>query len=422
MMSSLLADTQFSGRAGLLSWINKMCSAQYPSVVSLRDGAAYCSVVDATANRVAENCAAFGVPELTIYQKRAKRSSQLLARVSWGTTLATCANQDPSLDSIKERNQCERNMQTLQIMLYECLPPEFSLEIDVPRLACGKLQDHVQLLKRMHIIVGKLLTLFSKQSLELRIRSSSNFGCVEGVRITRAMMLHRKASQKYINDHSPSRLKREDAGIFGDTRGHLSLSTNQKSAPRCGNDNVMPVTPGRYTVLSKGQKGPPNSRGTHSAEGIELRSSLFSTAGSDGCGSLESRCSSTTGMSKPFFTVPQRYCHLLGDLRQEVESYEALVQASQGRHQRGLLAGECGSNDDAQMVERSGISTFHGDAPVVCLESLGTLSGKRDKLWQTLSVIHGTAAHRATELGVGGNGKASAPPLLGDILSALTLQ
>ena len=170
-----------SGRAELLGWINQCCGMYYPAVEALRDGAAYCLVVEACLQRAAAQSKKSGASSTTtILEQRANLASKLLQRVDWEarnfTTVQSAASKDladPSLDSIQLRDACERNFQVLQDVLRRCVPKDHTLEIDSKRLSAGKLQEHVRLLQWMHAFSVKMAKAFPADSVKLEVPSSS---------------------------------------------------------------------------------------------------------------------------------------------------------------------------------------------------------------------------------------------------------
>ncbi|ESL09133.1 hypothetical protein TRSC58_03153 [Trypanosoma rangeli SC58] len=421
------ATAQPSGRADLLLWINSVCTAQYPSVESLRDGVAYCTIVDAAASRVAENCTALRLPEANVAQTRAKRAARLLSRVEWSVTTVTCINQDPSSDTMQERGYCEKNMQTLQLMLRGCVPPEFSLEVDVSRLAAGKLQEHILLLKWMYRFLKKMLSTYSRSALERRANTSENGGYIEGVRLTRAMKLQQKmVREKYGGPDvlgSSAENETNNAGLvtsvgensaapeFTEAKDnnqiiqYASFSTTESGAV----EGIKKTT----DTLSKPQQRHPDETGYYNLH-MSTRSSKLN--GEPGYSDfLSNVCVESLS-----FCVPEEYVAMLEDLRQEVECYEAVVLATHGRHQR-CLTGFKDGRDDSLAEERS---TDEGPLakrmPIISLEQLGLLLEERDKLWQTLEVLQDVLVRNACGEEEGGGSVNSGLPLVRKIMLALS--
>nr|CCD13382.1 unnamed protein product [Trypanosoma congolense IL3000] len=422
VMPVFLTDTQLSGRATLLSWINSVCSTQYPSVVSLRDGVAYCIIVDAASRHVAENCSGLAIPGVAAFRSRSRRSSQLLGRLDWDITQVTCANQDPSLDCLQDRAQCERNLQILQKMLYECLPREFSLEVDVPRLAAGKLQDHVQLLRRMQHNVNRLLTAFSRTTLERRLRSTDGSGCVEGVKMTRAMLLQRRAAQKQLRRPTPRRNDKEDIDTHDHGQRYVEAESGSEVNRKGDCGMRPPVAPSEHVSPAQVSPGSQPSCGIgprmeRASEGYFIQPTSYNGF-------------KTTGGSSVVVKRPRDFSHasrgmfheFLGELVRDIELYETLVLASQGRHQRCLLGCGEGKGEDVGAMEPHIVDVLPKEAPIICLEKLGLLSEKRDKLWQTLSVIQNTIIRFASNMSEEDWDSMSAAPLIKTIKSVLSIQ
>ncbi|RNF22352.1 uncharacterized protein Tco025E_03194 [Trypanosoma conorhini] len=417
---------QPTGRGELLLWINSVCTAQYPSVESLRDGVAYCTIVDAAASRVAENCNALGLPEANVADARAKRASRLLSRLEWSVTATTCTNQDPSSDTLQERGYCEKNMQTLQLMLRGCVPPEFSLEVDVPRLAAGKLQEHIVLLKWMYQFLKKMLSTYSRSALERRANTYEGSGQVEGVRMTRAMKLQQKMVRKkygepdFVASPSENETKhteivnsaREDSTTPKFTEAKDSDQAIQRGPSPAIESGVVEVVKDEIDAFPKPQLRNPDETNKHNLH-LKKRNSQLNTEPTD------SNFSSSVPMTPASFSVPQECFAMLEDLRQEVESYEAVALATHRRHQRSLTGSkndEEGSfADEGSMNEELQLTK----SPILSLEQLGLLLEERDQLWQTLEVLHDVLARNLAGEGEGSGRANPASPLVRKIMLAL---
>ncbi|EKF26896.1 hypothetical protein MOQ_009396 [Trypanosoma cruzi marinkellei] len=425
-MHGTLAAVQPSGRGELLLWINSVCTAQYPSVESLRDGVAYCTIVDAVASRVAENCTALGLPEAKIAQSRAKRASLLLSRVEWGVTTVTCNNQDPSSDTLQERGHCEKNMQTLQIMLRGCVPPEFSLEVEVTRLAAGKLQEHIMLLKWMYHFLKKMLNTYSRSALERRANTSEGTGHVEGVRPTRAMKLQQKmVREKYMEPdfvgpvpNKETNNNEVETSMREDTKTVKEIKTKNKS--QAIKMSSFPTSlPGAVDFLKEGSEALPKFHVEHLDEKSKENRHICGRNSQINIDSNGSHCFSNLDVESSFF-LPQECLAVMEDMRREVESYEAIALAAYRHHQHCLtgsknekesyFTGECSINEELLLKK----------APIMSLEQLGLLLEERDKLCQTLEVLQNVLLRNLTGLlgGIGSNNSAS--PLIKKILLALS--
>ncbi|EAN82972.1 hypothetical protein C3747_21g120 [Trypanosoma cruzi] len=425
-MHGTSAAVQPSGRGELLLWINSVCTAQYPSVESLRDGVAYCTIVDAVTSRVAENCTALGLPEAKIAQSRAKRASLLLSRVEWGVTTVTCINQDPSSDTLQERGHCEKNMQTLQFMLRGCVPQEFSLEVDVTRLAAGKLQEHIMLLKWMYQFLKKMLNTYSRSALERRANTSEGAGHVEGVRPTRAMKLQQKmVREKYMeldfagpvpnNETKNNEVEtsmREDPTFVKDIK-----NKNKSQAIRMGSfptivSGAVDFSEDEGEVLPKFHVEHLDETSKENRHVCNRNSQLnIDSNGSHFFLNLD---------IESLFLLPQECLAVMEDMRREVESYEAITLAAYRHHQHCLT----GSKDEQESYFTGGCSINEElllkKAPIISLEQLGLLLEERDKLWQTLEVLQNVLLRNLTGLIDGIGSTNSASPLIKKILLALS--
>ncbi|KAH9593415.1 hypothetical protein LSM04_004124 [Trypanosoma melophagium] len=416
-----------SGRGELLLWINSVCSAEYPSVESLRDGVAYCTVVDAAVNRVAENCKVFGLQSAHSAQSRARRSSQLLGRLDWDVTLTTCTNQDPSLDSLQERGQCEKNIQILQLMLRSCVPPEFSLEIDITRLASGKLQEHIMLLKWTYQFMTKMLNTYSRTAIERRLSNNGGAGCVEGVRMTRAMKLQQKMVREKYSELNPVELTYEKAKT-NEIRKEIGENYRVISGREIDNvkelarSDSFPTVRNSVASSFENREGMiPESRSLHSGKRkkygngpskqvllLDLKSNDISSFSID-------------DMQFSSFGMPNQYYPILNDLRRDIESYEEFVLTAHRRHQQCLTSSqteeEDWSDDYGFLVEE----LLPKKAPIISLDQLGVLLEERDKLWQTLEVLQDALTHcKFVERKKSGNTITSSP-LMMKIFSVLSI-
>lgn len=184
-----------SGRSELLLWLNSLCSAEYPAVESLRDGAAYCVIIEAAVSRAAQNCVVFEIAEAEDMHARATHAAALLSKLDWTATPLVCEHISPSQDTAATRAVCRRNMDTLQDMLHLAVEPAHRLRVDAERLAQGRLQDHVLFLRWLFHLVHRLLTDYASEALAQREWTAAP-GEVEGVRLTRAVRLLERARRE----------------------------------------------------------------------------------------------------------------------------------------------------------------------------------------------------------------------------------
>lgn len=175
------------GRNELLEWINHLCGAEYPSVESFRDGAAYCTVIEAGASRLGKNFSSAGFPDWNGAVEKAAKAKSYLNQVDWSATAHVYEYADPAQDTAHVRDVCNKNMKVLQKMLGFCVFSEFSIEINPDRLAGGKLQEHVQFLSWLCNFIRKILTYYTRSKIVKR--GSGTTRSVEGVRKNRAMLL-----------------------------------------------------------------------------------------------------------------------------------------------------------------------------------------------------------------------------------------
>ncbi|ORC89184.1 uncharacterized protein TM35_000131880 [Trypanosoma theileri] len=422
-----VTKTHPSGRGELLLWINSVCSAEYPSVESLRDGVAYCTVVDAAVNRVAENCKVLGLQSAHSAQSRARRSSQLLGRLDWDVTLTTCTNQDPSLDSLQERGQCEKNIQILQLMLRSCVPPELSLEIDISRLASGKLQEHIMLLKWTYQFMTKMLNTYSRSALERRVSNNGGTGCVEGVRMTRTMKLQQKMVREKYSELSPLELaseKLKNNEIGKDTGENYKVITGKEKGDvnePVGSDPFLNV---KYSVASSIENREdivPESQSLHSRKMKRYCNDPSKQVLLPDAKSNDICSSSIDYMQFSSLAVPNQYYSILNDLRRDIESYEEFVLAAHRRHQQCLTSSQTEEEDYASDYGFLVEELLPKKAPIISLEQLGVLLEERDKLWQTLEVLHDAIAQCAFVESKENRTTITSSPLMMKILSVLSI-
>jgi hypothetical protein len=149
-----------TGRVELLEWVNQVCGTRYPSIECLRDGLAYMTLVEATVSKTepqlltpvssASSSAKVGLPPLP----RTAAARALIEKADYHVSLSETSSShqsaalDPSLDTIQTKERCEKNFHILQAMLRGCLVDKsHGMEVDVKRLASGKLQEHMRLLQ-----------------------------------------------------------------------------------------------------------------------------------------------------------------------------------------------------------------------------------------------------------------------------------
>jgi hypothetical protein len=148
-----------TGRVELLEWVNQVCGTRYPSIECLRDGLAYMTLVEATVSKtepqllapvLSASSAKAGLPPLP----RTAAARALIEKADYHVSLSETSSShqsaalDPSLDTIQTKERCEKNFHILQAMLRGCLVDKsHGMEVDVKRLASGKLQEHMRLLQ-----------------------------------------------------------------------------------------------------------------------------------------------------------------------------------------------------------------------------------------------------------------------------------
>lgn len=218
------------GRSELLAWINTLCSAQYPTVESLRDGAGYCTIIEAAASRLSKNCAAAGFPDYHDAASKAAEAKILLAKVDWTATSHTYDVLDPAMDPGAIRQVCVKNMNLLQKMLFRCMFPEFSQKIEATRLAEGKRQEHLQFLHWLCSFIRKVLTQYTKSELGKKF-SPDDEHAVEGVKMNRTVILRKRQHRATSRSASLSHARAESSHPSPRNASQTTTRTRSLSSP-----------------------------------------------------------------------------------------------------------------------------------------------------------------------------------------------
>ncbi|KAG5478720.1 hypothetical protein LSCM1_06124 [Leishmania martiniquensis] len=432
-----------SGRKELLQWLNNLCDADYPAVESLRDGAAYCTIVEAAVSRIAQNCAATQSSEAPVTKSRADKARTYLAKLDWSATAAVCENVDPPLDSVSIRETCLHNMRLLQNMLQECVPSEHRNTVEADRLATGKLQDHVVLLRWLYLFMSKVLAQYSKKALEKKAGVVA--GTVEGVKLNRTVRLRsRQASGSDCREARagvPPREKKKHIMVEESSatprRMHADLSAPRTSPrERTYHDRGEPAreSDSLYRTPIESKDGPilanTSPRGVGPDADTRIGTPLpcaTPAAGPSKChlsASAEEVLRERTvhvHYTRGTIAVPEAFRTTLVGLRNEVEELEKQVLFAQechnyhlthraGEKQAGralsVVAAKCGQ--DTRLCEEA--------RETLSLEELGELLEERDRLAQQYAAVDAVVT-RALELAKG-QGKTIAP-LLHDLVELL---
>ncbi|GET88779.1 hypothetical protein, conserved [Leishmania tarentolae] len=432
-----------SGRRELLQWLNNLCDSEYPAVESLRDGAAYCTIVEAAVSRIAQNCAATQSSETPVTKSRADQAHVYLAKLDWSATAAVCENADPSRDSVSVREVCFHNMRLLQDMLQECVPAEHRSTVDANRLATGKLQDHVVLLRWLFLFMSKVLAQYSKKALEKKAGVVA--GTVEGVKLNRTARL--RSQQASTSDHREAPaltqphenkidLLREENNatlrwVHAD-RNPSGASPRERAHHDRGdsvrNSNSSFRTPIRPN--SGPTPAPASSRGGLPDAGI--RTSSTSARATPATGPPKRHVSESAEevlrertvhahYIRGTIAVPEAFRSTLVQLRDEVEELERQVLSAQERHNYHLTHRVCGGETDRVLsvaAARYGEDTTSGQEgrETLSLEELGELLEERDRLSQQYASVDAVVT-RALQ-SARSQGK-PIPPLLSDLVELL---
>lgn len=412
-MSSLTSATP-CGRNELLGWINTLCGAEYPTIEALRDGAGYCTVIEAAAIRFQRNCAAAGFPDWNNATEKAVVAKRLLSRVDWSATSHVYEVVDPGQDTAFYRHICLKNLSVLQRMIRECLIPDYSTEIHPDRLASGKLQDHLHFLSWLWNYIRKILTGYTKS--EILKKALGRTSVVEGVKTNRAMKLLQEkrigVSQRGntgIERTSPPlisprgrtgmgavnpRSSRSSTGTAGDTRTNVSQGTSPPTtashSPRERRRNEItksgsPPTQNCFPLPSK----------DNSPENVYLPYPN-SSSGTESQSIPHSSFSNTHTMKAylrkneeniDYILVPSSFKDRAVELRKLVEELEQLVLREHNDYQNSITSSSH-KNDNGTAEEKDNDSTQIPRIP--SLVSLGKLLEERDALAQIYEKIENT--------------------------------
>ncbi|KAG5478942.1 hypothetical protein CUR178_05523 [Leishmania enriettii] len=432
-----------SGRKELLQWLNNLCDADYPAVESLRDGAAYCTIVEAAVSRIAQNCAATQSSEASVTKSRADQARTYLAKLDWSATAPVCENVDPSLDSVSIREICFHNMRLLQNMLQECVPPEHRSTVEADRLSAGKLQDHVVLLRWLYLFMSKVLAQYSKKALEKKAGVVA--GTVEGVKLNRTVRLRsRQASGSDCRDvHVLTQLREKKAEMVGEEnnatpcRLHADSGLSRTSPrERTHHDRVEAVrdSDSLFRPLIEYNGGPTladaSPRG--GLPDVDTRTGKPSPRATSAAGPSKGHMSASaeevlrertvhTHYTRGTIAVPEAFRATLLRLRNEVEELERQVLFAQERHNYYLT--HRASEGEAGRV-LSVVAAKYGQDARICeevretfsLEELGELLEERDRLAQQYAAVDAVVTRSLQS--ARSQGKTTAP-LLHDLVELL---
>ena len=141
--------SQSAGRNGLLQWINQVTKARYLDVPSMCDAVLYVQVLEMIVV-LRQRChstasADVNTPPLPPSHLFLHRLSSF--NCSGAQQSGSDRHQSPSISTIEAR---EKNIRHLQQVIRDHLPARQRLELNVERLAMGKLQDHITVLGWLH--------------------------------------------------------------------------------------------------------------------------------------------------------------------------------------------------------------------------------------------------------------------------------
>jgi hypothetical protein len=430
-----LRSAALSGRKELLAWLNNLCNSAYPSVESLRDGAAYCTIIEAAISRIAQNCAATHSSEASMANSRAEQARIYLSKVDWSATAFVCEGGDPSLDPMPVRAACAHNMQLLQDLLHNCIPIEHRYSVEANRLASGKLQDHILLLRWLYAFMSKVLAHYSRKA--LKKKGELVAGAVEGVKLNRTALL-RSNQVNGVADRgglSPAQPREQEAmHKFGPhsqytdaARGvsNHSLPNGPSPPPQFSQPKVTESLRSPSNDFRVEQSSRPHTQRDDSEESLTKARSTGTSAAkaaaiTNAADEVLREKVVHSHYTRGTIAIPQHFRETLVSLRNEVEEVEAIVLYVQEQHNYYLTRPNGGTaaytpSAAVRSVERE--SQYKLDPyDTLSLEELGALLEERDALAQQYAALDAvvTAAHcRAQEAG-----KAMSP-LLRDISDLL---
>ncbi|KAG5504438.1 hypothetical protein JKF63_04890 [Porcisia hertigi] len=403
-----------SGRKELLQWLNGLCNAEYPAVESLRDGAAYCTIVEAAVNRIAQNCAATQSSEAPASKSRADQARRYLEKLDWSATPAVCENADPSFDSVSLREVCFHNMRLLQSILQECVPTEHRNTVDTKRLASGKLQDHVVLMRWLFSFMSKILAQYSKKALEKKAGVVA--GSVEGVKLNRTARLRSRQALGSARQEARGSAHPRDSTIDlmgGESSGTPRLLHADRSPSRTSlrenarRDRVASArnsnSPFRTLVRSNSGPTPAHAspRGGLPETDIVTSPPLHRPTPETDLSKGQVSASAKEGLhertvhahyTRGTMAVPDFFCTTLVSLRSEVEELEKQVLYAQECHNYYLTHRT--SEEEADRVLSLAAAKYgqdtrlcHRGRETLSLEELGEQLEERDRLAQQYAAV-----------------------------------
>ncbi|KAK7198119.1 hypothetical protein NESM_000768300 [Novymonas esmeraldas] len=404
-----------SGRKELLQWLNSLCNAEYPAVESLRDGAAYCTIIEAAVTRVSQNCSAAKSPDAAVAASRADQAHMYLAKLDWSATAAVCEKIDPSLDSVATRKTCFHNMGLLQSMLQGCVPAEHRSTVDTTRLASGKLQDHVTLLRWLYTFMSKVLAQYSKKALEKKAGAVA--GSVEGVKLNRTARLrsrqanggdvqadrrspeHRESKPSAVEELSATPRLRSVVRSQSQTSPRDQWHHSRSDSARGGTSPIRTPTQPSRSGSRPPALGSARGRLPDADGGAGTSTPRTGTVAAPSKGPVSASAEEVlrertvhAHYTRGTFAVPEAFCATLVLLRNDVESFEAQVLHAQERHNYHLthravaqgIGGVSGSSTEPMgqdaMLEET-------DRETLSLDELGELLADRDQLAQQYAAV-----------------------------------
>ncbi|KPA83887.1 hypothetical protein ABB37_02074 [Leptomonas pyrrhocoris] len=432
-----LRSAALSGRKELLAWLNNLCNSTYPSVESLRDGAAYCTIVEAAISRIAQNSAATHSSEAPIANSRAEQARVYLNKVDWSATAVVCEGTDPSLDSMSVRTACAHNMQLLQDILHDCVPAAHRYTAEASRLAAGKLQDHVLLLRWMYSFMSKVLAHYSRKALEKKGEVVA--GTVEGVKLNRTALLRSSQVNGVVErgGHEPAQTReRGEAGQGLASHAH-HMSATRVSAGRSLSGSPSPALQSVRASGEEESRSPDDDayeerqlprKHAHRVDKEEPSATpRSSSVGGPPTGTAANAEEETprgktvhSHYTRGTIAVPEHLRGPLVSLRNEVEEVEEIVLYVQEQHNFYLTHPANGTRTytpSAAVRNVDSGSQYRLDArETVSLEELGRLLEERDALAQQYAATDAIVTRALQQAEAQGK---AASPLLRDIVDLL---
>lgn len=416
------------GRSELLAWVNQLCKSEYPTVEALRDGAAYCTIIEAGVSRIGKNCAAAGFPDYNGATQKAEKCKGLLSKVDWSATAHVYEATDPGQDTAQISAVCLKNMTLLQQMIRLCVFREISIEIHPPRLSSGKLQEHLQFLTWLCGFIKKVLTQYTRT--EISRKNDPLLHSVEGVKLNRAMMLleEKRLGKPVLSRHTVASDNRTGQRVLPSSSVTTRISRVERSpaqraiscppsSERSSLRMVSETIPNTQLLQRRSSTPLSFPTPTHMSNKLgleEIKENYVNEETEPSCdpggGKMEPQqnaapshsrsrhqndTSSRGGTRRPFrstcdgraspipcVSIPSSYKDSVVDLRGMIEELEQLIWKEHEEYQNSIVPAGVEICEVDEVPPQSGAGER-----IISLHNLGKLLEERDKLAQTYMAV-----------------------------------